>query len=218
MSEIDFSKIVKPLSADDPCGPDLDLEGDSAFMNYMAQAETALPPDFFKRDGPRPGSSIGPITISTARSRSSAACWSGPRRRALLALAGRLHALKMDLHGCAEGLAATATLLRDRWDEIHPRAEDGDFGYRLGVLQSLNDMTTMILPLQHLPLFRSRRFGGISQRTCLLTAGRAAPRPGEAVLDEAELRRALREADPDEVEASRTSIAGSERLRARSPR
>jgi hypothetical protein len=34
---------LPPVSPDDPCGPDLDLEGDAEFLNFVAAAEGILP-------------------------------------------------------------------------------------------------------------------------------------------------------------------------------
>src|SRR6202451_1316588 len=36
-----------PLNAEDPCGPDLDLEGDTDYLNFFAQVEGILPASFF---------------------------------------------------------------------------------------------------------------------------------------------------------------------------
>ena len=45
--ETSLDDALPPISADDPCGPDLDLEGDADFMNYMAATEGKLPASFF---------------------------------------------------------------------------------------------------------------------------------------------------------------------------
>ncbi len=51
MAALNFSAFGKPISASDPCGPDLDLEGDDAFMNCLAQADAVLPTQFFVQVG-----------------------------------------------------------------------------------------------------------------------------------------------------------------------
>jgi len=33
-----FDKIATPISAEEPCGPDLDEEGDDAYLNYVLSA------------------------------------------------------------------------------------------------------------------------------------------------------------------------------------
>jgi type VI secretion system protein ImpA len=47
MASIDFAAVALPLSEADPCGPDLDMEGDPAFMNFLAKAEGLLPASYF---------------------------------------------------------------------------------------------------------------------------------------------------------------------------
>ena len=34
--ETSLDDALPPISAENPCGPDLDLEGDADFLNYMA--------------------------------------------------------------------------------------------------------------------------------------------------------------------------------------
>src|SRR5208283_5043950 len=43
---------LAPVSGDDPCGPDLDLEGDPDFLNFVAATEGLLPANYysFQRD------------------------------------------------------------------------------------------------------------------------------------------------------------------------
>ena len=43
MAETSDAAALPPISADDPCGPDLDLAGDPEYMNFMAAAEGLLP-------------------------------------------------------------------------------------------------------------------------------------------------------------------------------
>src|SRR3954471_854303 len=50
MALIDFAALTAPVSETESCGPDLDLEGDPDYMNYVARAEGILPATFFSRD------------------------------------------------------------------------------------------------------------------------------------------------------------------------
>ena len=47
---IDDTSALAPISAEAPCGPDLDAEGDAEFMNFMAATEGQLPAAFFSFD------------------------------------------------------------------------------------------------------------------------------------------------------------------------
>ena len=45
---IDLELLVKPVSGEDPCGPDLDSEGDPDYLNFFASAESLLPKSYFE--------------------------------------------------------------------------------------------------------------------------------------------------------------------------
>lgn len=218
MAALDFSVFAKPLSASDPCGPDLDLEADDDFMNCLAQADAALPTQFFVQhdsaNGGRRTVTFDRVDAEERMDRDFSGqlrtiCMLLGRTRdvRLLSLAGRLSALNRDLHGCAACVAATASLLREHWDEVHPRAEGGDLSYRIGVLQAFDDMSTVLLPLQHLTLFSHRRFGPISFRSHLIATGAVKARDDETALAERDCERALQDADPDDLTACRESVA-----------
>jgi type VI secretion system protein ImpA len=38
--------LTAPLAGADPCGPDLDAEGDPGYLNFFAQAELILPSSY----------------------------------------------------------------------------------------------------------------------------------------------------------------------------
>ncbi|MCK2056122.1 type VI secretion system ImpA family N-terminal domain-containing protein [Methylobacterium sp. 37f] len=218
MAALNFSAFGKPISASDPCGPDLDLEGDVAFMNCLAQADAVLPTQFFVQVGDANGKPRSVIFDRVDSGKGTEYDFPGQLKTVsrlldrtrdvrLLSLAGRLTALNRDLHGCAACVAATARLLRDHWGDVHPRAESGDFGYRLGVLQALDDLSTMVLPLQHLTLFSNRRHGPISFRSYLVASGAAQAREDETAIAEREFERVLQDADPDDLAACRESVS-----------
>ncbi|CAO4176370.1 type VI secretion system protein TssA [Methylorubrum aminovorans] len=210
MAAPNFAVLERPISSDEPCGPNLDLEGDSDFLQFIARTDSVLPSSFFTRgdDGESIPFDRSQLDFATEYS------WIDRFLRRthdlrILTFAGRLLALDRNLTQCVSCLSAVEALLRNRWVEVHPQGEDGDYGYRLAVLQVLDDMPTMILPLQHLPLFSHRRFGPISYRTMMVATGGASARPGEKALDGSDLERALREADPDDLAAA---WANAERL------
>jgi type VI secretion system protein ImpA len=215
MSTPNYAVVERPIPGAEPCGPDLDIEGNPHFVQFMAQAESLLPASFFTYDDE--GRSV-PFERTaefkaeyTKLNAQIAPLLNATRDLRLLSLCCRLHALDRNLAACADCLSATAALLTEHWDAVHPRGEDGDFGYRIAVIQALDDAPTMILPLQNLPLFSSRRYGPITLRTAAVTSGSATARAGETTLDPGELKRVLRDADPALIEAA---TADARRLRA----
>ena len=203
MASLDFDALAAPLDPDDPCGPDLELEDDQVFMQFTARAEQLMPAAFVQRD-----EKDGRIVLFDrskidfkAEFATAAALMERTRDLRLLAICCRLLALNRDLAGCARCLSAVASLLREHWEEVHPRGIDGDFSYRMAMLQVLDDGPSMVQPIQHLPLFAHRRFGPISYRTVLVARGRASAREDETALGPTELDRALGEADAAELAA-----------------
>ena len=121
----------------------------------------------------------------------------------LFTLYVRLLALSRDLAGVSECMAAIAALVSTRWDDINPKGEGGDYGLRTAVLQALDDMPTVILPLQHMPLVTTRRAGMLTYRSVMVAKGETAARAGETAIDQAGIERALSDEEPDALQATR---------------
>src|SRR5882672_489867 len=45
---LDVASLTQPVTADDPCGPDLDATGDLQYLNFFAAAEPLLPMSYFE--------------------------------------------------------------------------------------------------------------------------------------------------------------------------
>src|SRR5829696_3348679 len=187
MEAFDFEALAAPRSQADPCGPDLELADHLEFMQFMARAEGLLPTSYFAFDR----SSIDfPTEFAAIKKLLEESLDLRP-----ISVLAKLLILNRDLPGLASCATGIATLLSERWDEVHPRGDGGDFGMRMAVLQSLDDLPPLVLPLQHVPLVESRRFGPITYRSYLLATGDAKPRENEQVLDRATIERSFMEAD-----------------------
>jgi type VI secretion system protein ImpA len=193
MAEVSIAELTSPISESAPCGPDLDVAGDLDFLNFMARAEGLLPASFFS--GPE-GRAFDRSAIDLAAELKAAQPFlARTRDLRLLVLLAKFAALNRDLHSFATCVGAIAQLLDSRWDEVHPRAESGDFAARAALLETLNDTAPVVMPLQYVPLVQSRRFGAISYRHVMYVNGEAAPREGEDVIDQANVDRTFTEAD-----------------------
>ena len=191
MASIDFAGLGAPVSESEPCGPDLDLAGDNDYMNFMARAEGMLPATFFSGPEGRPFdrssidfdtevATIGKLLERTHDIR-------------LLVMLAKLMALNRDIAGFVACLTLIDRLLKERWEEVHPQAFDGDFGIRVAALESLDDMPPVVFPLQYMPLINSRRLGSVSYRTWMIATGEAKPREGEEILEPAAIDTAMME-------------------------
>ncbi len=193
-----------PLSEDDPCGPDLDLAGDADYLNFFAQAEGMLPSSFFSSDDGKP---FDRASIDL-RSQVDAITplWDRSRDLRLLVMRARLLILDRDLGGFATAIAAIAQWLERFRDDVHPRANDGDFGARVAALGAL-DLPTVVFPLQYAPLCEGRRIGTVTYRAWMIAAGEVKPRPGEQKHPSAALTEAIADAAPEALAATRRHVA-----------
>jgi type VI secretion system protein ImpA len=161
--------LALPLvSHEAPCGPDLDLEGDAEFMNFIAATEGQLPDAYyaFNRasiDFPAALEVTDKLLKRTLDIR-------------LLALMAKLSILNRDLAGFAERLGNIAWLVSEHWEDANPGAEGDDFSARIAQLATLEDNSVVLLPLQYAPLLDANREGALSYRDQLLATGVVQPR------------------------------------------
>ncbi len=180
MASIDFASLTAPVSESEPCGPDLDLEGDPDYMNFVARAEGLLPASFFGRDDEDRQTVFDRAKLEFGdQLRTFTKLLDVSRDIRLLTLLAKFLVLNRDLSGFSNCVAAIAALLEERWEDVHPRGDGGDFALRMVVLQSLDDPPTVILPLQHVPLATSRRFGTITYRSYMVATGEVKGPDGE---------------------------------------
>jgi len=199
----EVAALCTPFSSTDPCGPDLDIEGDSDYLNFFAGVDGVLPTTFFSlEDG-------GPFDRSTVDIKGQLDAikplLARTRDIRLLVLQARLLILNKDLGGFALNLAATAYWLDKFWNEVHPRPQPGDSA-RSGAIGAL-DLSTVVFPLQYAPLVEARRHGAISYRTWMIATGEVQPRTGEAQLAQAAVTEAISSADAEALAATRKNIA-----------
>ena len=184
-----FDFASSPVSADDPCGPDLD--GNDEFDVLLADIEGKLPltySDFLdpvKQGGLKPGfdlqAELAPLVTQLKKSRDIR----------LLVAAAKLSVLGGDLERFCSAVNAMAKLSGEYWDEVHPRGTDGSFMLRESNLSGLAEIKTVVLPLQDAPFCTLRRLGKISYRTQLLANKAVPPRGKEPALDPTALRDGL---------------------------
>ena len=193
MASFDFIALGTPISEPEACGPDLDLAGDADYMNFVARAEGVLPTTFFS--GPE-GKPFDRTSIDfNAEFEAIAPLLQRTRDLRLLVIFAKLLLLNRDLAGFVRCVELVAALVKDRWDEVHPQAIEGDFGIRMAALESLDDMPPVVFPLQYLPLINHRRLGPVTFRNWMIATGEAKPREGEEIFAPAAIEAALMEED-----------------------
>jgi len=184
---VDDAAVLAAVSDDAPCGPDLELEGDPEFMNFMATIEGQLPAAYFSFDRKS-------IDFAAAMGNGGKLLARSHDAR-LLVLLAKLAILNRDLDGFAHWIAVLARLLADHWDDAHPRAEDGDFIARISQLSTLDDGPVVVLPLQYAPLAETQRDGVLTFRSQMVAQGDANRREGETLLNAAAIDKVLLNAE-----------------------
>ncbi|CAN7224816.1 type VI secretion system ImpA family N-terminal domain-containing protein [Bosea sp. LjRoot90] len=200
MAALNFADLAKPASADDPCGPDPDA--DPNFMNVLGRLEVALPTSYFRRedDGRQVSFDRSAIDFPAAFGDLGKILKQSRDLRGFV-LAGKLCLLNRDIPGFAASLGLITSYLGDYWEEIHPRAEDGDFIMREVALQGLDENATIALPLQHAPVFTSKRLGPVMFRSQLIALGELRPGEDEQHPDAGGIAAALKEAEVSDLTA-----------------
>lgn len=200
MAALNFAELSQPVSDDEPCGPD--LEDDLDFMNVMARLEVALPASYFRRDDEGRQVAFDRTSIEFPSAFADIGkLLERSRDLRIFVLAAKLTILNRDIPGFAACLSAMAELLGTQWEGVHPRALDGDNVMREVALQGLDELPTVVLPLQHAPLFTSRRIGAFTFRSQLVASGETRLVEGEQHPDLGTIQAALGEADAGELAA-----------------
>ena len=187
MTDIIDAASLPPVSEAAPCGPDLDAEGDAEYMNFMAATEGQLPAAYFSFD--RKSVDL-PAAIASGEK-----LLARSHDVRLLVLVAKLAILDRDIGAFARWLAIATRLLADHWDDVHPRAEGGDFTARVAQLSTLNDLPVVVLPLQYAPLAETQRDGVLNFRAQLLALGEVGARDSENLPNAAAIERILLNAD-----------------------
>ena len=209
MATLDLMTLTAPIVDHPPCGLDLDLEDDS-FTNFMSGTEMALPDEYFVTDhlGQRaPFHQSDRFESLNLKERLTTATKYLDRTHdlRLLFLVAKLEILDKSIFGFQTMVEAVAALLETYWDDVHPRAEDGDYGFRRSTLERF-DEALIISALNNVPLFRSKRYGPMSG---LSYANATAPEGGSSVIDKSSVDRFLTEesrANPAEVVGARAAL------------
>ena len=164
---------IQPAAISDEafCGPDLDLDGDMEFMNFVAAIEGQLPDSFFSFDRKSIDFPAAFATAARLRTRT--------HDLRLNLLVAKLTILNRDFYGFADEVAQVRWFLETHWEDVHPRAEHGKFFTRLAQLGTLDDGPVVVLPLQYATLLQTERDGPLNFRAVMVANGDAKLRDGE---------------------------------------
>ncbi len=173
--------VRNPLSGAEPCGPNPDESLD--YSNFAAAADARLPRTLTNFDKAQLDAKPSLVKMQSYFNQ-----FMDVR---LLVLAAKYEILSNNIEGFADAVIATAMLVSERWDHFHPLGNEDGHALRAAVLSGLDDLPTVVLPLQSAALVTDRRLGPIGYRVVLLANGQIRPGPEEKPIDLTEARQAL---------------------------
>ncbi len=172
-----------PISDEAFCGPDLDLDGDMEFMNFVSAIDGQLPASFFSFDRKSIDFPAAFATVARLKART--------HDLRLNLVAAKLSILNRDFYAFADEVAQARWFLETHWEDVHPRAESGKFATRLAQLGTLDDGPVVVLPLQYATLLQTERDGSLNFRAVMVTTGEAKLREGEKLASSSAIERIL---------------------------
>ncbi len=206
MSLIDVENLLKDISAEDPCG--LDLEYDTEFGEIERSAQG------------KPEQQVGDSVIPKQE-----ADWASVKKLTL-SIFGRTKDLRLAVHltrsllqlegfvGLNEGLALIKGLLERYWDNVHPQLDPDDNNdptIRINTLSTLSDPESMLQAIRESILLVSPVFGRISFRDILIANGKLtlSSNSDEKIIDIATIDGAFMDADVEVLQATADAISQS---------
>ena len=190
MGMTDLEALLRPVSDEARCGPDLDAAGDPAYVELGVAAEW------------KEAKYVGEQEVAPAQ----APDWGRLKETgaALLAVSKDLRIAKHYVAALAytdglPGFAAGVRLLRDLldryWDALHPVLESPDDDWRKNLVTELNAERGALGGLRAAALAESRKVGRYTVRDIEVLDGAAAPTEGAMVPTAELLREAIRDTE-----------------------
>lgn len=197
MSLIDVNSLLEEISAELPCGEDLEYDPEFGEMERAAQG--------------KPEQQIGSTLIPAEE-----ADWLVVKNRAI-ALFGRTKDLRAAVYltrsllhteglvGLRDGLALIQGLLERYWETVHPQldpADNNDPMLRINTLTSLCDPETVLHGIREAILVNSTALGRFSLRDILITSGKLSLPAGsdEQVIKSSTIDAAFMDAQLDDLQ------------------
>ena len=165
--------ILKPISADAPCGEDLLESDDTAFVDYYFGVEDRLPTSYFNiAKGTLFDSGSVDHKSETAQ---IDALLKRTRDLRLLGLEAKFQILAGRFKGFSEAVMAMAGLVETCPDDVHPL----DSNERRNALEELDTLATIVMPLDYAVLITDKRLGDVKYRPYGTGSGKIEPRAEE---------------------------------------
>lgn len=165
--------LIKPISADAPCGEDLLLADDPDFVDYYFAVEDRFPTSYFNLAR---GTLFDPRSIDAkAEAAQIEALLKRSRDLRLLGIEAKFQVLSGRFKGFCDAVMGMAGLLEAFPDAVHPQ----DPQDRRNAVEELNALATVVAPLEYVTLFNDKRVGDVTFRPYATGSGKIPTREGE---------------------------------------
>lgn len=197
MTPIDLDTLLTPVSAEAPCGQNLDEE---AGFSALVDTARCVPKERIVGSSQHEEPSWRELAEGAAsylrRSKDLrlAAVWA----KAQLRVSGVV--------GYSAGIRLVRGLLERYWDDVHPQpdAADGDATMRINALRELCDRQSVLLPLRNVVLVSVPALGSYSFRE--ISAASDAARSGSTVSTYTKIEAALNNCDTSHLHSLLTAL------------
>lgn len=193
VSKMRYAKLFKPVSDDDPCGPDLSATYDEDYEMYYFEAIERIPSRFYDAKTGEPFDRKN-IDIK-AEVKEISGFLERSRDIRLLVMEAQFQILCGNVTEFSECLQTIDGLMQRFYMDVNPKIEAGDASERRTQLELLDEVSSVVMPLEYAPLFRDRRIDWISYRDYAVGTGKKEPREGEEPMDGGTIMVAMRSAD-----------------------
>jgi len=196
MSALDVEALLSPVSAEAPCGENLEYDVDYVMME---QAAVGKPEQQF-------GETVIPAEDPDWRQLQSQAQALLPRSKDLrIAVCLTRAAVRTSgLAGLADGLEVLAGFIEKYWDGVYPQLDpdDNDPTQRVNSLASLTSAQETLKGVREATLVASRGAGKFSYRDVLIASGEMPPLAGTPKVEQSSIDGAFADSDPAELKAT----------------
>ena len=204
MSVLEVEQLLQPVSAESPCGEN--LEYDQAFIEMNRDAEgkpeQQMGDEIIEAQGPDWASVRGKALDLMTRTKDLRVCVA--LARAVLGTDG--------LVGLGDGLAVLRGLIERYWDSFHPQLDPDDWNdptMRMNVLSALCDQDTVLRNIREATLVESKALGRFSLKDIEIATGQAAAPAGTEPPDLAAIDGAFLDCDLEALQATADAVARS---------
>nr|MDJ0808358.1 type VI secretion system protein TssA [Gammaproteobacteria bacterium] len=204
MSTIDVESLLQVISADSPCGEDLEYDAAYGELERTAQGKAeqqigdtivdAEEPDW--RQVEKQAIDLFSRTIDI--------------RIAIYLLRAILHS--QGYMGLRDGLLLLQNMLKEYWACVFPQLDEEDNNdptMRINALVTLCDEQMLLNPVRKAPLVNSRMMGQFSLRDIAIAAGDLQPTDGATKAEPAAIDAAFTDADLDELQSTADAVVES---------